>query len=134
MARWAPVIRATRPPLPGILVMPGSLYERDDCLFSLIRHQYLQAVKQFAKWMVQDGRGHDSPIAHLQGGNVNADRRHARRASGAVERRRLLETTRTGPTRFGMTGPQRALLYRLAVETVFGLRSPTQSVRHRAHN
>ncbi len=80
---------------------------------------HLQAVKQFARWMVQDGRARESPIAHVKGGNVNVDRRHGRRAFGEVEFRRILETIRTGPTRFGITGPQRALLYRLAVETGF---------------
>ena len=31
--------------------------------------------------------------------------------------RRLLETTRQSPERFGMTGMKRAILYRVAVET-----------------
>ena len=38
----------------------------------------------------------------------------------ADEVRRLLETMIAAPTRFGMAGPERALLYRLAIET--GLR------------
>ncbi|MCH9034510.1 MAG: hypothetical protein IID42_08400 [Planctomycetes bacterium] len=82
---------------------------------------YLQAIKQFCRWMTQDGRAPDSPLAHLKGGNVHLDRRHDRRAFDDVELRRLLETSRSGPTRFGMMGPDRATLYRLAVET--GLRA-----------
>ncbi len=81
---------------------------------------YLQAVKQFAKWMVRDGRATESPLAHLQGLNVRTDRRHDRRALTADELRRLFETTPEQDERGGMSGHERAMLYRLAVET--GLR------------
>ncbi len=82
---------------------------------------YLQAVKQFSRWMVQDGRAPESPVAYLKGGNVRLDRRQDRRAFGDDELRSLLETTRNATTRFKMTGSGRALLYRLAAET--GLRA-----------
>lgn len=81
---------------------------------------YLQAIKQFCRWMERDGRAPDNPLTYLQGGNVRTDRRHDRRAFADDALRTLLETTRNGPTRSGMTGPERALLYQLAVET--GLR------------
>jgi len=81
---------------------------------------YLQAIKQFAKWMVSDRRATESPVGHLRGLNVRTDRRHDRRALEPDEIRRLLEATRAAPERFGMTGCERALLYRLAIET--GLR------------
>ena len=82
---------------------------------------YLQAVKQFGRWMVKDGRASENPPAHLDGLNVKADRRFQRRAFTVEETRRLLGTTGREPTRFGMTGAERALIYRLAVET--GLRA-----------
>ena len=82
---------------------------------------YLQAVKEFARWMVQDRRASESPLQHLKGLNVRTDRRHDRRALSVDEIRRLLETTTAQPERFGMTGYERALLYRLAVES--GLRA-----------
>jgi len=82
---------------------------------------YLQAVKQFARWMVQDQRATEIPLAHLQGLNVRTDRRHDRRALAANELRWLLDTTEHGPERFGMSGPARAMLYRLAVGS--GLRA-----------
>jgi integrase len=82
---------------------------------------YLQAVKQFCSWAVYDRRASESPVKHLKGLNVRTDRRHDRRALSLDEIRRLLETTTTQPESFGMLGPQRALLYRLAVET--GLRA-----------
>jgi len=81
---------------------------------------YLKAVKQFCKWMVQDNRASESAVEHLQTINVRADRRHDRRSLETDEIRRLLEATQAAGKRFDMTGYERALLYRLAVET--GLR------------
>ncbi len=78
---------------------------------------YLKAVKQFCKWMVRDGRASESPVEHLQTINVRTDRRHDRRSLEPDEIRRLLEATQTAGKRFGMTGYERALLYRLAAET-----------------
>jgi len=82
---------------------------------------YLQAIKQFCRWMVKDRRANESPVTHLGGLNVRTDRRHDRRALTVDELRRLLDNTRHGPEHKGMTGPERAMLYRLAVET--GLRA-----------
>ena len=82
---------------------------------------YLQAVKQFCRWLVRDGRAPENRLAHLQGFNVRTDRRHDRRALSADELRRLVTAAATGPIRHGMDGPARAMLYQLAVET--GLRA-----------
>ncbi len=93
---------------------------------------YVQSVKQWCRWMVKDRRASDSPVAHLEGLNVRTDRRRDRRALTADELRKLLDVTEHGPIakgqlkrapvdRFGMTGSERAMLYRLAVET--GLRA-----------
>lgn len=71
--------------------------------------------------MVQDRRASESPLQHLKAINSKPDRRHERRALTVDESRRLLETTQSGPYRFGMEGPERALLYQLALES--GLRS-----------
>ena len=81
---------------------------------------HLQAVKQFCRWMCADGRAIESPVAYLKALNARTDRRRVRRALTVDELRTLLRTTYDGPERFGMTGVDRALLYRLAVET--GLR------------
>jgi len=80
---------------------------------------YLQAAKQFCNWMVREGRLAHNPLVHLQGGNAATDRRRIRRAHSAEELRRLIQTTRKGPVRYGMEGPRRALLYRMAAETGF---------------
>jgi integrase len=82
---------------------------------------YLQAIKEFCNWAVQDRRASESPLRHLKGLNVRTDRRHDRRALTADEIRRLLETTAAQPLRYCMTGPGRAMLYRFATES--GLRA-----------
>ena len=82
---------------------------------------YLAATKQFCRWMVQDQRAAESPVQHLKGLNVRTDRRHDRRALEVDEVRKLLEVTARAPKRFCMTGRERAMLYRIAVES--GLRA-----------
>ena len=81
---------------------------------------YLQAVKQFARWMIENRRALESPVAHLKALNVRTDRRHDRTYLEVEEMRRLLQATRRGPVRFGMDGNERAMLYQVAAET--GLR------------
>ena len=82
---------------------------------------YLQAIQQFCRWMVQDRRAAESPIEHMKKINVRMDRRHDRRALEPEEVQALLAVAIDAETRFGMGGYDRALLYRLAVET--GLRA-----------
>jgi len=82
-------------------------------------NHHLVAFKSFCKWMVKDGRASESPVAHLDGLNVKTDRRHERRALTVDELRWLLDITRNGPKRYGMTGVERVMLYRIAAETGF---------------
>lgn len=51
---------------------------------------------------------------------LQTDQRHTRRELEPDELRKLLEVTRQGPERYGMSGHKRYLLYKLAVES--GLR------------
>jgi integrase len=81
---------------------------------------YLGSAKGFCRWMVRERRAMENPLDHLDGLNIHVDRRHDRRALEVEELRRLLAAAADGPPRYGMTGPERAMLYRLAVET--GLR------------
>jgi site-specific recombinase XerC len=78
---------------------------------------YLQAVKQFARWMVRDGRASESPLDHLTGVNAKLDRRHDRRNLTASELSHLLKTTAAGPVRHRLDGHARTMLYRVAMET-----------------
>jgi integrase len=70
--------------------------------------------------MVQDRRASESPIAHLKPVTIT-ELEVNRRALNGNELQRLLDTTETGPNLYGMSGYERYLLYRFAVET--GLRA-----------
>lgn len=80
----------------------------------------LKAARSFCAWMVQDRRASESPIGHLKPLTIT-ERRIQRRALEDNELSRFLDATVNGPTRFGMDGHERYLLYRFAIET--GLRS-----------
>ncbi len=82
---------------------------------------YLQAIKGFCAWLDRERRAPENPVAHLGGVNVRTDRRHDRRAVTEDECRALLAAAVAGPEHFGMPGPDRALLYRTALES--GLRA-----------
>ena len=82
---------------------------------------YLQAVKQFCRWLVKDRRTSDNPVSHLERGNVRLDRRHDRRELTGEEVAALLAATRAaGPLR-GLSGGDRAMLYSVALYS--GLRA-----------
>ena len=81
---------------------------------------YLDAMKGFAAWLVQDRRAADNPLAHLAGGNVKLDRRHDRRALPLDELHAVLEAAAgSGVTFWGMSGPDRHILYLTACATGF---------------
>lgn len=56
----------------------------------------------------------------MTGFNAKEDRRHDRRTVSLEDLRRLMDVTQSGGSAMGLTGPERALCYRLAVAT--GLR------------
>jgi len=81
---------------------------------------YLQAARQFCRWAVRSGIATEDPLRVISPLNPESDRRRERRALSADELAALLAKTEEQPERHGLSGPTRALLYRLAVET--GLR------------
>ena len=82
---------------------------------------YLKTAKYFCKWLAKQLHT-TSPIEYIEGlENEGTDQRHPRRAISTDEVCRLLETTAAGPERWGMSGYERALVYRFAAET--GLRA-----------
>ncbi len=81
---------------------------------------YLGAVKHFARWMIQERRASESPVAHLRKLNAEMDKQH-RRALTLEELRNLLGKTINGEKCYGVVGVDRYMLYKMAVET--GLRS-----------
>jgi len=85
-------------------------------------NHYLQAVKAFGKWMVQNGRANSSPVDHLTALEVKKhDMEHPRRALEVEQARRLLHAASNSTTvRFGLDGAHRSCIYQIALET--GLR------------
>jgi integrase len=81
---------------------------------------YLKTVKHFARWMIQERRATSSPLEHLRC-VTQTEKRRERRALSLEEQRQLLTVTAQEPARYNMTGPERSLVYRVALET--GLRA-----------
>jgi len=54
---------------------------------------YLQAIKQFCRWLVADNRTAENLLAYLSGQNPKTDIRHARRALSVDELNRLITST-----------------------------------------
>ena len=82
---------------------------------------FQQAAKQFCSWMVKDQRASENPLAYLKPVTVTKANTEQRRAMEPAEIQWLLACTEPSGMHRGMTGNERSLLYRLALET--GLRS-----------
>ncbi|MFM7114893.1 MAG: tyrosine-type recombinase/integrase [Planctomycetota bacterium] len=82
---------------------------------------YRVAWRSWGNWLVRTGRAIFSPFRGIQKNNAETDRRHVRRSLTPEEVEFLLERVEAGPARAGMSGRDRAMLYRLAVST--GLRA-----------
>ena len=83
--------------------------------------KYLSAIKHLTKWLVEGEKLPRDPLASVKRPNPNADRKRERRELLREEWSYLDAATRGAPTRYKMTGPERAMLYRTAIET--GLRA-----------
>ncbi len=79
------------------------------------------AFKSFTRWLVRAERMRTDPMVSVSNLNTRTERRHPRRALSDAEIVRLLDAAERGPRFRGFTGPERAMLYRLALET--GLRA-----------
>ena len=93
--------------------------ETDILLSQRSQHHILSACKQFCKWAKADGRTSNNPLEHLK--PVKVTETQDRAAFSTDEISYLLTVTEAAPERCNMTGNERALLYRLAVQT--GLRA-----------
>ena len=83
------------------------------------KNYYLKAAKQFCRWLVQNQRAAENVLEHLNPKTTKTPVVR-RRALELDEIAKLLDITAMQKESYGMSGPQRSLLYRLAVET--GLR------------
>ena len=82
---------------------------------------HLNAAKGFTRWLVEGGKLARDPLASVKKPNPNTDRRRRRRMLLHNEWPLLEAATIGGPDRNSMTGAERALLYRVAIQT--GLRA-----------
>jgi integrase len=83
-------------------------------------NHYRSAIRAFSRWAWKDGRLKEDALAVVSGYNAKEDPRHDRRTVSVEELRRLVRVAAEGPPYQQMSGPLRALCYRLAVAT--GLR------------
>ena len=89
---------------------------------------YVKTIKQFCVWMPRDKRATESPVAHLDGLNVQTDRRHDRCALLPAELIALLKGARESERAYrGPTGEDRFTLYLAACGS--GFRAGELSVR-----
>ena len=82
-------------------------------------HHYTRAVKGFSRWLWRDGRAREDTLAHLTSQNPDADRRRIRRALEPEELVKAIRAAEQGPVVLKTTGPDRAMLYQLAMGTGF---------------
>ncbi len=92
---------------------------RDEDLGQETLNHHIRALKAFSRWLWRDTRAREHYLAHITTSNSEGDRRHVRRALTFEEVTRIAQTTEAGPDSMGMTGPDRAMLYALALGTGF---------------
>ncbi len=104
--------------------------QREAGMSAATSNYHLQAIGQFCRWLVKEGRATENPMAHASRVNAQADRRRVRRALSTEEVRWLLTVTEGQGELGGLSGPERSMLYRLAVESglrISEIRSLTRS-------
>lgn len=82
-------------------------------------NKFLQAMTSFTRWLWRDGRMPSNPLLAVTRLNVDVDRRRRRRELTSDEIRQLLAAAEAGPAHQGLSGSDRAALYRLALGTGF---------------
>jgi hypothetical protein len=80
-------------------------------------NHHATAICGFASWCYQTHRVRENPLRGVERFNAKEDRRRDRRTISLDEVRRLVEAAAQGRPHGRMTGPVRALCYRLAVAT-----------------
>ncbi len=81
---------------------------------------YLRSVKSFTRWLWKEGRTASDALVGLSGFNTEIDRRHQRRELSVDEIRLLLAFVESYTDQnHKLAGPDRAMLYRIALSTGF---------------
>jgi len=78
---------------------------------------HLNAITSFTRWLTENHKLPRDPLASVRKPSPKTDRRRERRMLLPEEWRRLEAATLAGPDRQRMTGRERRLLYRTALET-----------------
>ena len=84
-------------------------------------NDWLAAFQQLIRWMIANQRLDRDPLTRLKPGNVRLDVRHRRGELTADEVAKLLDATRNGSSHRGINGPDRAMIYKVALGTGFRL-------------
>ena len=92
---------------------------RDAGLSQQSINHHVRAIKGFSRWLWSDGRAREHHLAHLATASAESDRRHVRRLLSPEEAGRIIRVAEIGPDAGGLTGPDRAILYTLALGTGF---------------
>jgi site-specific recombinase XerC len=82
-------------------------------------NHYRAAIRAFLRWCFGKGRIRSMPWNGVEAYNVEEDLRHIRRSLTDDELALLIAYAESGPDRWGMTGPLRAMAYRVAAGTGF---------------
>ena len=109
----------TLPALTPAAVLDAVGQRHDDGVSARTCNMDLRAVKSFTRWAVRDGRLTVDPLVGLPTLNESTDRRRQRRPLNADELALLIDAAQRGPVYRRMSGPDRAMLYRLATGTGF---------------
>jgi hypothetical protein len=89
-------------------------------------NHYRAALRAFSNWCHKSGRTREDELRGVTGFNAKEDRRHDRRTLGLEELHGLIDAAHNAPAVAGVTGPVRALCYRLAVTVGTALRRTGQ--------
>jgi integrase len=95
--------------------IPGRLGNKGLSDRTVFHH--VRSIKGFSKWLWKDMRVREDPLSHLSAPTVMSKR--TRNALDPDDAARLIATTRTQPSRWGMMGEDRANLYSTALGTGF---------------
>jgi integrase len=82
-------------------------------------NRYIVAAKAFGAWLTSDKRTRENGLKSLKKYRAETDRKRRRRALSADEANRLITAAENGPAIRGMSGRDRAMMYRLALGTGF---------------
>ena len=80
---------------------------------------HIQRVKSFSRWLWLDKRAREYALVSLHRKDAKNDRKHVRRRVTDAEIMAVIAAAEGAAKRFGLSGPDRAMLYRIAYGTGF---------------